>query len=272
MTPWGGALHQTFRLLPSDKQTPSLRPFLEADGLTPVELLERLPYHHQRASEPGAGPDLKRYRDGRQVFQTVGLLYERLGRVALTELGHATRRWLPLINASNRLLLVRHAAYALAACQLRNPTAAGRKYPEEVHVFPFAFIWRAMLSLDGRISSEELNRGLFKVQNEGELSSMLDLVRRSREVDDVTILGARTLEGDNRNDRIIPWMSLASFGWAIFPDKRGGQDGSVYELDPKTIPLVREASRVRHKHRAFASVDEYVAYIARCAALPKDLR
>lgn len=74
---WSGSLHQTFRLLPRDNQSANLRPFLQADGLTPEELLERLPYDRARAKDQTkTAPDPKRYRDGRQVYQTVGLLYE----------------------------------------------------------------------------------------------------------------------------------------------------------------------------------------------------
>jgi hypothetical protein len=200
------------------------------------------------------------------------LLYEDGGKIHVTELGAATLRWLSIINPKNRVLLVRHAAYALAACQLRNPTGAGEKYDDSVEVFPFAFIWRAMLALDGRLGSDELNRGIFKVTNEDELATTIETIRHARVADDITLLGDETVSGRAKNDRIIPWMSLASFGWTLFPDKRGGEGGDYYELDAHTLAVVKEAAKVRHKHRVFASVADYVEHVARCAALPKDLR
>lgn len=128
---WGGSLHQTFRLFPADSQSPTLRPFLESDGLGKAAVLAKLPYDRARAPDPASqGPDAKRYRDPKQVYQTAGLLYEADGVVHVTELGEATKRWLTIINEKNRLILVRHAAYALAACQLRNPTGAGKKYAD----------------------------------------------------------------------------------------------------------------------------------------------
>lgn len=267
---WGGSLHQTFRLLPTEQQSRNLRPFLEAEGFTPDELLNRLPYASERSSSPKkTGPDPRRYRDGKQVYQTAGLLYEDGGNIHVTDLGEATCRWLNIINQKNRILLVRHAAYALAACQLRNPTGAGEKYGEEVEVFPFAFIWRAMLSLEGRISSDELNRGIFKVTDENTLAETIGKIRLARATNDTMLLGGETLSGKAKNDRIIPWMSLASFGWTLFPDKRGG---GYYEFDDRTLEVVKEAAKVRHKHRAFSSVADYVKHVARCAALPKDLR
>lgn len=271
---WSGSLHQTFRLLPTDQQSRNLKPFLDADGLSPDVLLSRLPYDSARSGDPTrTGPDPKRYRDGKQVYQTAGLLYEDGGKVHVTDLGDATRRWLSIINSKNRVILVRHAAYALAACQLKNPTGAGDKYGDEVEVFPFAFIWRAMLALGGRLSSDELNRGLFKVTNEDELVHTVETIRGARAKNDITLLGHETVTGKAKNDRLIPWMSLASFGWTLFPDKRGGDGGGdFYELDSHTLPVVKEAAKVRHRHRDFSTVADYVEHVARCAALPKDLR
>lgn len=269
-TAWSGSLHQTFRLLPRESQSGNMRPFLEANGLTPDELLEKLPYDRARAKDQTkTAPDPKRYRDGRQVYQTVGLLYEEGGKIRVTDLGVATLRWLDIVTPKNRVILARHAAYALAACQLRNPSGAGKKYAESVNVFPFSFIWRAMLALENRISSDELNRGLFKVCNVDDLSACIDNIRQSRIMNDLSILGDETIQGDNKNDRIIPWVSLASFGWTLFPDK--GSE-THYRLEESTLSVVREAACIKHAHRDFASVRDYIEHISRCAALPRDLR
>ncbi|MEM3485446.1 MAG: hypothetical protein QXI12_07460, partial [Candidatus Methanomethyliaceae archaeon] len=165
---WTGSLHQTFRLLPVESRSRNLLPFLDADGLVPSELLRVLPYDVARArrNDDGGIPDSKRYRDGKQVYQTVGLLYEGTdGRIHVTELGLATRRWLCIINEKNLAIFARHVAYALSACQLRNPSGAGSRYHESVVVFPFQFIWRAMIALENKVSSDEINRCLFKVKN-----------------------------------------------------------------------------------------------------------
>lgn len=272
-TEWGGSLHQTFRLLPSEKRSGNLRPFLEADGITPDELLVRLPYEKNRAgNRKSSTPDPKRYRDPKQVYQTVGLVYEHQGKVHVTELGKATLRWLTLMTAKNRVILARHAAYALAACQLRNPMGAGEKYRGTVNVFPFSFIWRAMLALDYRISSDELNRAIFKVTNVDELFEAIEKIRSARRTGTVSELGSETIKGAKKNDRIIPWLSLASFGWTLFGEKRRTESVSYYELDPVTLPIIRDAAQVRHRHRQFASAEEYVKHLSNCAALPQDLR
>lgn len=218
-------------------------------------------------------PDAKRYRDPKQVYQTVGLLYEgNDGRIHVTDLGIATRRWLEILTGKNRVILARHAAYALSACQLRNPTGAGQRFHLSMEVFPFAFIWRAMLALGGRISSDELNRALFKVRNEDELLSAIERIAEARHAKDITSLGNEVITGQAKNDRIIPWMALASFGWVLFPDKRGHEESGYYELVEDTLDILRQASRMKRKHREFVSAAEYVEHVSRCAALPKDLR
>lgn len=273
---WTGSLHQTFRLLPVADMSANLRPFLLSEGLTPGDVLDKLPYDLARARSRGAAgtrPDPKRYRDGKQVYETIGLLYQGDDeRIHLTELGKTTLRWLDIINEKNSVVLARHAAYALAACQLQNPTGAGKRFHPSVEVFPFQFIWRAMLSLDGTISSDELNRGLFKVRNEEDLTAAIQAMREAREAGDFNQLGDEVVRGSNKNDRIIPWMSLASFGWTLFPDKRGGEQSTHYGLIPKTLHIVKEASRIRRKHRQFETTEEYVQHLSRCAALPRDIR
>jgi hypothetical protein len=269
---WGGSLHLTFRLLP--EPAGHLRPFLESDGLHKNVVLDKLPYDASRASGGGGGskPDAKRYRDARQVYQTVGLLYEDDGgEVRITELGAATLRWLEIVNQKNALILGRHAAYALSACQLRHPSRAGRKYNDDVLVFPFAFIWRAMLALDGRISSGELNRAIFRVTNEHDLEEAIAAIAKARALGDESVLGDETITGRSKNDRIIPWVALASFGWTLFPDKRT-TNREFYELPARSRDLVAEAAAIRRRHIEFDSIAEYVGHVSRAAALPPDMR
>jgi hypothetical protein len=217
----------------------------------------------------GPNPDPKRYRDGRQVYQTAGLLYEADdGRIRITELGRAVLRWTTIITPNNCTILARHAAYGLSACQLRNPSDSGAKYDASMVVFPCQFIWRAMLMLDGRVSSDELNRGILNVQNAEHLVEVVGRIADARSTGNPTAIGDEVVSGSKKNDRIIPWMALASFGWTLFPDKQGG----YYQLSPRTLDIVKEASRIQRKHREFSSMREYVEYISRCAALPKDIR
>jgi hypothetical protein len=206
------------------------------------------------------------------VYEWVGLVYEEDRRLYVTDLGTATYRWLGRLSHVNSPVLGRHAAYALAACQLRNPVGSGTRYASDVEVFPFVFIWKAMLELGNRISSDELNRVIFRVTNPDELTQAIEVVRKTR------ALGAHaqlpydeTIVGSKKNDRIISWVSLASFGWILIKDK-SETGGLWYELRPTAVALVREAAQTRRRHRTFATARQYAEHISDAACLPVDLR
>lgn len=271
---WSCSFRSSFRLFPDPARSPdNLDIMLSSHGRTPEEILGTLNYDQARAAEPGELPNPKRYRDARQTFRTVGLLYEdqNSGTLVVTALGRAVARWRPVVNARNCLVLGRHAAQALAACQLRNPTREGGSYGEDVDVFPFAFIWRAMLALDYRISSDELNRALLKTRNEADLQAAIDAIRAAREAGDVTLLGEELVTGGAKNDRLIAWMSWASFGWTLIADKRSSESGD-YEIPERNRRLLSDTASIQHRHRHFDSVAAYIEYLANCAGLPEDLR
>lgn len=146
------------------------------------------------------------------------------------------------------------------------------RYNPVMVVFPFQFLWRAMLALDKRISSDELNRAIFKVRNEDDLEQAIRTIGESRLAGDPSPMGEEVISGSGKNDRIIPWMSIASFGWTLVNDKRSVEGGDYYEIPAGTAAIVAEAARVKHRHREFETVQEYVEHVARAAALPPDLR
>ena len=148
------------------------------------------------------------------VIETVDNSLEPLGwytrerdgeayRVRVTHLGQAVRRWRPWINVRNAPVLGRYAARALAACQLRNPTREGRRYGAHVRVFPFAFIWRAMLALDGTITSDELNRAILRTENENDLEAAVERIKAARQAEDLDLLGDEVVTEGAKNDRIL---------------------------------------------------------------------
>jgi hypothetical protein len=266
---WGGSLHTPFRLLP--EPLGHLRPFLSAEGQTPEDVLKVLPYESNRSKNSSSVPDSKRYRDPRQVYQTAGLVFEgEDGLLHVTDLGRATLRWIDKLTPKNVVILGRHAAYALSACQLLTPI--GKPYDPGVTVFPFAFIWRAMLTLDNKITSHELNRAIFKVTKEIELPQAIDRIAEARAKGDLSIMGDETVSGKKKNDRIIPWISIASFGWTLIQNKGSGAESEYYRIPEHTLGLIREAAAIRHNHREFTTKKQYVEHISRMAALPQDLR
>lgn len=274
---WEGSLHLSFRFVssghPSRSQTPSLRVFLDSDGKTPDEVLQNLPYDQARSPRPSGTPDTRRYRDAKHIYQSLGLLYESSdNKVIVTDFGQTVRRWLDRTNEHNAPVLGKFAASALAGCQLRNPTRAGSKYDDSVSVFPYAYLWRAMLALEGRISSDELNRGLFKVTNEADLAQCIERVSESRLKDNLQLLGQETITGRRKNDRIIPWVALGSFGWMMISDKSEDDERKWYRIRPRFLQVLRDAAAVQHRHAEFATIQSYVEHLSRLAAAPPDLR
>ena len=275
---WNCSFRSTFRLIsphPAHGRSDVVDAFLQRDGCTKEEVLGALPYHQNRSRSPDGIPSWKRYRDGRQLLRTVGLVYEEevdnQHRIRVTELGHAVRRWRADMNDRNAPVLGSHAARSLAACQLRNASPEARHYDQSVRVFPFAFIWRAMLALDGTITSDELNRAILKTENKDDLNEAIERIRVARLSDNLELLGDEVVSGTAKNDRILVWMAWASFGWTLINDKRTS-GCRAYRIAPRATQIVRDAARLTYPHREFATESDYVQYVSRCANLPADLR
>lgn len=267
--PWNCGFRQSFRLLPSNGGADLLDCFLSSDGKTESEILKIIPTRSGAAAQ-----DAKRYREPRQLFRTVGLVYDVPAgserRLVVTSLGEAVRRWRPDINERNAPVLGQFAAQALSACQLRNPTQEARRYDPEVQVFPFAFIWRAMLALDGRIASDELNCGIFHAMSADELEDAIQRIKTYRETGDNSCLHPPVVPpGEGQNDRLIPWMAWASFGWTLIRPKGGS---GYYTIAPRAVRLLSNASSIKHRHQEFESEAAYVEHVAAAAGLPKDMR
>jgi len=274
LTTWSGALHKSFRLLPTPQfGNEELLAFFQSDnGTHKSEILRKLPYDRARSGperNESEGPDAKRYRDPKQVFETCGLLWEDDdGRVRFTEFGLTLKHFLSVANPRNVILIARHAALALSVCQLRNPTGAGSRYSPVMQVFPYRCIWQAMLAADYRINSPELNRAVFRIQKPEHLAPAIESIYAYRETGDESVMGNETVSGDKKNDRIIPVVAIASFGWTLIDQK----DGGYYRIKPECIRLIEAAVSLPARHREYDDVKAYVTTISNAACLPKDRR
>lgn len=288
---WSGGMTGNFRALPEvtanqpngNITDQAIRVFLSSDGRTEQQVLQNFPYDAERAQrQNGAAmaPDPKRYRDVRQLVRAVGLAYdEDMGNtkvVRVTPLGEAFMRWdRDGLNQENVRVIARYAARAMSAAQLRNPTKEGRQYAHEVNVFPFTFIWRAMLALEGRITREELNRGLYNTKDEDELQAVIERIRLARVTGDVDSIGPRAIErgqdGNLTARRVRGWMAWASFGWTLIDDEAHPDQGFTI-TKPWAREVLEQVAAARRKHRHFKSVPEYLEHLSAYAGLPADLR
>lgn len=145
-----------------------------------------------------------------------------------------------------------------------------RGYGPDVEAFPFAFIWRAMLALDGRISSEELNCGVFHAMSSDALEDVIQRIKAWRETGNRSfLLDPVVPAGAGQNDRLIPWMAWASFGWTLIQPKGRTQ---YYTIPPQALRILRNSAVVQRRHQEFSSESAYIEYIAASAGLPKDMR
>jgi hypothetical protein len=282
--PWKVSARESFPLVPKGSKTcGDVDRFLEADGMTVADVAAAWPADQGRSSAATADP--RRVRAMAQMLAPLGLAYieaptRGLGApdrnlVRVTELGRAVLRWRAdgLVQASCRVI-ARYGARALAAAQLRNPTGEGADYPSGVLTFPFTFIWRAMLALDGRISSEELNEAVFHAMDEDGLHDAVRRIKTFRESGGPGSMWTKVATGDDRNDRIGIWMARASFGWTLISKK-----GTSIEFpdhycitEPWAVRTIREVVVTRHRHREYRSVRAYVEHLSNCAGLPPDVR
>ncbi len=141
-----------------------------------------------------------------------------------------------------------------------------------MEVFPFAFIWRAMLELDLKISSDELNCEIFYTRNEDDLAAAIDRIANAREHGgNASLMRPRVLTGRAANDRIISWIALAGFGYTLLLDKSNDPGRTYYRIRDDAVPVLERASSMRLPHREFTSTAEYVEYISDLAGLPPTL-
>jgi hypothetical protein len=284
---WSTSFRESFSVVPSGKKIDAdVDRFLNSHGIPAADVLAAWPVDQARSQARGGEgviADPKRLRAMDQLLRTVGLAYidspppgmgAPVRTVFVTPFGQALRRWrADGINVHNARVIARHASRALAAAQLRTPGGEG-KYAENVHVFPFSFIWRAMLALDLRISSDELNRAIYSTASEADLVSAIQKVKDSRRSGNLDDMGPEQAAGDGKNDRVLIWMAWASFGWTLIKGKGSSHAyPNCYCITEKwAIQMLEEAASIKHKHRDFVSVREYVEFLSGCAGVPPDLR
>lgn len=276
--PWSNSFHESFSVVPTGKPTDAqVNLFLSSHGKSERDVLAAWPKGRPNmitAGQPLKPANPKQFRNMSQLLRNIGLAYTDTsgndGVVCVTRLGQEVLEWRQDgLNGSNVRIIARYASRAIAAAQLQNPTREAKGY-NGTRVFPFQFIWRAMLSLDNRISIPELERAMFVVNNEADLGEAILKIRHFRETGNLNDLGPTNANGDDEG--VAAWMCWASFGWSLIPKRKAGGDG--YYRIPHGWPLqiIREAATTRQRHRTFSTDREYVEHLSACAGLPPDLR
>jgi hypothetical protein len=80
------------------------------------------------------------------------------------------------------------------------------------------------------------------------------------------------ITGNAVNDRIIPWVALAGFGWTLIHDKSRDPQRTYYRVNPDASTIVSRAAALRHPHLDFDNTADYVEYVSGLAGLPPALQ
>lgn len=276
---WSTSFHESFSVVPSGKPTDAqVNLFLASHGRAEREVLAAWPKGRPNALPVGGQPkaaDPKQFRNMSQLLRNVGLAYTDASGsesvVRVTRLGQEVLGWRnDGLNDTNVRIVARYASRAIAAAQLKNPTREARSYSADTRVFPFQFIWRAMLALDNRINLPELERAIFVVNDEGGLLQAIQKILLFRETGDLEDLGPTNANGDDEG--VAAWMCWASFGWSLIPKRKTGGDGYYRIPDGWSLQIIREAATIRYRHRTFGTDREYVEHLSACAGVPPDVR
>lgn len=258
---WSCSLRHSFQLYPKPDRVTEV--FLDSDGRTESDIAKALPFSSARSqsdvSKNDGRPDGRRLREPLAIYEQIGLLERTNKQVTLTSLGKALSDWRDRLDNQDAWVVASHVASALAACQLRNPTQLGIKYDVSLKVFPMAFIWRAMLELDNKISSDELNREVFRLTAASEIPDMIARIRAHRN-NPTSQLRGETVTGKSKNDRIIPWMAMASCGWLLIAPKKETRTG-YYKVRHLALEILRLAVRREHVHMDFHDIPSYLERI-----------
>ncbi len=141
-----------------------------------------------------------------------------------------------------------------------------------MEVFPFAFIWRAMLALGGYITREELNRGIYRTKNDADLVAAIERIRSARITGNVETIGEPAFErgedGSLTARRVRGWVSWASFGWTLISDETNSVEGFRITA-PWAKEVLTDAAAVHRRHRDFPSIKDYVEHLSHCAGIPR---
>jgi MoxR-like ATPase len=225
------------------------------------------------AQRPRSDVEPQRLRTWKKTFEEFGLLYvsEDEQRLKTTAFGRTVRE---LHNDLARKIsgandhLVSLGVAVLNRHTLSNPLVSAT-YPAGTDLHPYRAIWRAARSLGDKIHWEELNRVLFHVLRDADVSKAIERIRAARDnvggdyglAGGLETLGTPAVDaGDETRRRITPWLARAGFGGIFLSDDDG--DG-YWQLQLPYRNLIDEAleNEITTPPEALATRESYLKYI-----------
>lgn len=264
---WPSGLRDTTQFPKVDLQIGvSLREHLEA--FSKMDGVGWNDYDAQRAEgELDVTPS--RLRTYRKMYEKLGLIYRDDETLRLSRLGRQIAALNSDLNDHGKVILNKLRATAidiLSRYQLLNP-AEEAELPDSCDVLPCVCIWKAMLSLEGKLHHEEMNRVILRIMGMSELDAAIEKIRSARvqygnyightpAVLD-TALGPQ-VHTDQPDARVAPWFSFAGWGGLII-EQQAAADGFRH-LTEASIPLIEEIVKDPPPYYHATDVDDWFIY------------
>lgn len=210
-----------------------------------------------------------RLRTYRKMYEKFGLIYRdndilrlsRLGKQMKSLTGNLEKRKEEVLNQ-----LRTTAIDILSRYQLKNPQEK-EKLPDDCDVLPCIVIWKTMITLDGKLHPEEINRVLLRVMRMADLDEAIWVIREARikygnysglsadALDDILGLPVHT---DQVPARIAPWFSFAGWGGLIIEQNVDSE--GFRNLTPAAVPLVEKILDNPPTYYATEDEDDWLSY------------
>jgi hypothetical protein len=197
------------------------------DGFTKLDGVELTDYATQ-SKDSGLEISESRLRTYRKMYEQLGLLYPKNGKIALSRLGAQFKNLkISIVEKRDELLdsMARTAIDILSRYQFKNPVDDPHSaLPADFDVFPYVAIWITMMGLEGKLHTQELNRVLLRVERMSDLLAATQKIKAARtalpdyglasEHALVQNLGEEVIT-DQPSARMASWFSNAGWGGLI---------------------------------------------------------
>lgn len=239
-----------------------LRAALAVNGIAATD------YEAQGAA--GLGGEPSRARTYRKMYERLGLLYQRDGRIKLSRFADELQHIEEKVHASisdSKLVLAKTAAGILVRYQLDNPTESSPGV-RDCNVHPHFCIWKAMLALENKIHFEEMNRVILRVRDEANIGDAIQKIHTARlslngdysqenEASLEQILGP-PVHTNQPAARIAPWYSQAGWGGLLI-ERNADAEGYRHLVD-RVVHILTDVTAYPPEYYRAASEDDWFAY------------
>lgn len=210
-----------------------------------------------------------RLRTYRKMYEKFGLIYRDNDILRLSRLGKQMKSLTGNLEKKKEEVLNQLRTTAidiLSRYQLKNPQEK-EQLPDDCDVLPCIVIWKTMITLDGKMHPEEINRVLLRVMRMADLDEAICIIREARiKYGNYSGLSADALDdilglpvhADQVPARIAPWFSFAGWGGLIIEQNVDSE--GFRNLTLEAVPLVEKILENPPTYYATEDEDDWLTY------------